>query len=327
MRSINEIIVHCSATPEGKDFTVEDITRWHKARGFRTIGYHFVIYRDGSVHKGRPLEQVGAHCLKHNAHSIGVCYIGGCATDGRTPKDTRTPEQKEALVKLLSELHVRFPHATIHGHRDFVAKACPSFNATLEYKKLTTVIVLIIACLFLSACKSTQRTLEEKVDSTRLQTASSSTTSLATDKFLQSLVLSIDSIVITSLSVPQVSQSDDSTGHIGRAWDISDNKPCSGAARLCRFASRRTLTSPSLPRNKGTKVKISGIRLQSNTADSSSVITVNTDSTSQHSRHTSNVKAKEKKVPSARWSLSVIAIAAIFIAAMAWLIRKWMKSL
>ena len=317
MRSINEIIVHCSATPEGKDFTVEDITRWHKARGFRTIGYHFVIYRVGSVHKGRPLEQVGAHCLKHNAHSIGVCYIGGCATDGRTPKDTRTPEQKEALVKLLSELHVRFPHATIHGHRDFVAKACPSFNATLEYKKLTTVILLIIACLFMSACKSTQRTLEEKVDSTRLQTASSSTTSLATDKFLQSLVLSIDSIVITSLSVPQVSQSDDSTGHTGRAWDISYNKPCSGA----------TLTSPSLPRNNGIKVKISGIRLQSNTADSSSVITVNTDSTSQHSRHTSNVKAKEKKVPSAKWPLSVIAIAAMCIAAMAWLIRKWMKSL
>ena len=316
MRSINEIIVHCSATPEGRDFTVADITRWHKARGFRTIGYHYVIYRDGSVHTGRPLEQAGAHCLKHNAHSIGVCYIGGVATDGRTPKDTRTPEQKDALVKLLKDLHVRFPHATIHGHRDFAAKACPSFDATLEYKKLAMAIVLIFACLFLSACKSTQRTLEEKVDSTRLQTASSSTTSLATDKFLQSLVLSIDSIVITSLSVPQVPQADDSTGHIGRTWGISDNESCSGA----------TLTNASLPRSKGTKVKISGLRLQSNTADSSSVLTISTDSTSQHSRHTSNVKAKEKKVPAARWPLSVIAIAAIIVAALAWIIRKWMVS-
>ena len=101
MRKINEIIVHCAATREGRDFTVEDITRWHKARGFATIGYHYVIYRDGSIHEGRPLEQIGAHCVGHNKHSIGVCYIGGCASDGKTPKDTRTPEQKEALLALL----------------------------------------------------------------------------------------------------------------------------------------------------------------------------------------------------------------------------------
>ena len=330
MRSINEIIVHCSATPEGRDFTIADITRWHKARGFRTIGYHFVVYRDGSVHAGRPLEQAGAHCLKHNKHSIGVCYIGGCATDGRTPKDTRTPEQKEALVKLLTELHNRFPHAVIHGHRDFAAKACPSFNATLEYKKLATAILLVFACIFLSACKSTQRTLEEKVDSTRLETASTSTTSLATDKFLQSLVLNIDSIVLTSLSMPQVSHADDSTGHIGRTWDISGSGACSGAT-LANPALQRTGTSlprltPTHPPSKGTKVIIHGLRLQSNTADSSSVITVSTDSSTQHSRHTSNVKAKEKKVPSARWPLSLIAIAAIVIAALAWLIRKGMMS-
>jgi N-acetylmuramoyl-L-alanine amidase len=96
MRKINEIIVHCAATREGRAFTVEDITRWHKARGFATIGYHYVIYRDGSIHKGRPLEQIGAHCVGHNKHSIGICYIGGCASDGKTPKDTSTPEQKEA---------------------------------------------------------------------------------------------------------------------------------------------------------------------------------------------------------------------------------------
>ena len=97
MRKINLIIVHCSATPEGKDFTVDDITRWHKARGFKTIGYHYVIYRDGSIHKGRPVSEEGAHCVGHNKNSIGVCYIGGLAADGKTPKDTRTDSQKSSL--------------------------------------------------------------------------------------------------------------------------------------------------------------------------------------------------------------------------------------
>ncbi len=136
MRRINEIIVHCSATPKGRDFTVADITNWHKQRGFKTIGYHYVVYRDGSVHVGRPVEQVGAHCVGHNANSIGVCYIGGLAADGKTPEDTRTIAQKDALVLLLNKLKRDFPLATIHGHRDFAQKACPSFDATKEYKGL-----------------------------------------------------------------------------------------------------------------------------------------------------------------------------------------------
>ena len=136
MRRITEIIVHCSATPEGKDFTVADITRWHKARKFVTIGYHYVIYRNGEVHNGRPERQVGAHCTGHNSYSIGVCYIGGVAKDGKTPKDTRTSTQKLALERLLKHLKERFPNATIRGHRDFAAKACPSFDATEEYKDL-----------------------------------------------------------------------------------------------------------------------------------------------------------------------------------------------
>lgn len=133
MRTINEIIVHCTATPEGKDYTVDDITRWHKERGFKTIGYHYVVYRDGSVHEGRPLAEVGAHCKGHNAHSIGVCYVGGLTADGRKAKDTRTLEQKEALVLLLVRLKTQFTLAEIHGHRDFAAKECPSFDATREY--------------------------------------------------------------------------------------------------------------------------------------------------------------------------------------------------
>jgi len=136
MRTIKEIIIHCSATPEGKDFTVQDIKRWHLNRGFRDIGYHYVIYRDGSVHTGRPVAQAGAHCLKHNAHSIGICYIGGLAMNGKTPKDTRTEAQKVAIVQLLKDLHNRYPKATVHGHRDFAAKACPCFDAQAEYKYL-----------------------------------------------------------------------------------------------------------------------------------------------------------------------------------------------
>ena len=136
MRQITKIIVHCSATPEGKDFTVADITRWHKQRKFVTIGYHYVIYRNGEVHNGRPEAQIGAHCTGHNVNSIGVCYIGGVAKDGKTPKDTRTSAQKLALERLLKHLKERFPKVAIHGHRDFAAKACPSFDATEEYKDL-----------------------------------------------------------------------------------------------------------------------------------------------------------------------------------------------
>lgn len=135
-RTINEIIVHCSATAEGKDYTVADITRWHLARGFNNIGYHYVVYRDGSIHNGRDVNNSGAHCTGHNAHSIGVCYIGGVATDGKTPKDTRTTAQKQALIALLKELRKLYPKATIHGHREYQNKACPSFDAKTEYKNI-----------------------------------------------------------------------------------------------------------------------------------------------------------------------------------------------
>ena len=133
MRKITELIVHCSATPEGKSFSVADIDRWHRQRGWNGIGYHFVIYLDGSIHTGRRLSQIGAHCKGHNANSIGICYIGGCNSYGKSPKDTRTAAQKTALSTLLKELKKQFPNASIHGHRDFAQKACPSFDATAEY--------------------------------------------------------------------------------------------------------------------------------------------------------------------------------------------------
>ena len=132
MRKINEIIIHCSATPEGKDFTVDDIRRWHLARKFADIGYHYVVYRDGSVHKGRAENLVGAHCLGHNANSIGICYIGGCTANGKYPKDTRTPQQKQALRQLVQKLLFVYPHASVHGHNEFSNRACPSFNVQKE---------------------------------------------------------------------------------------------------------------------------------------------------------------------------------------------------
>lgn len=131
-RRIDEILIHCAATPEGQDFTVKHIRQWHLARNFSDIGYHFVIYRDGSVHKGRPLAQVGAHCPGHNSHSIGICYIGGCAADGKTPKDTRTPAQRAALCSLIKTLHADYPGIPVHGHNEFAAKACPSFDVRKE---------------------------------------------------------------------------------------------------------------------------------------------------------------------------------------------------
>lgn len=128
MRKITKIILHCAATPEGKDYTVAQIDQWHRARGFKGIGYHFVIYRDGSVHPGRAVERAGAHCTGQNANSIGVCYIGGVKADGKTPKDTRTAAQRAAMERLVRELLAQYPDATVHGHNEFAAKACPSFD-------------------------------------------------------------------------------------------------------------------------------------------------------------------------------------------------------
>lgn len=132
-RQIDKIILHCAATPEGKDYTVQQIRQWHtapkpKGNGWRDIGYHFVIYRDGSIHAGRPIDQIGAHTTGHNAHSIGICYIGGVAADGKTPKDTRTPEQRTAMRELVAYLQENYPGASVHCHNEFANKACPSFK-------------------------------------------------------------------------------------------------------------------------------------------------------------------------------------------------------
>lgn len=134
-RSINKIIVHCTATVEGRDYTVGEIRVWHKQRGFSDIGYHYVVYRDGSIHRGRNIDIAGAHTTGYNTHSVGVVYVGGLDKNMR-PKDTRTPAQKAALIKLLTRLRELYPKATIHGHREFANKACPCFDARKEYSRL-----------------------------------------------------------------------------------------------------------------------------------------------------------------------------------------------
>ena len=136
MRAINKIILHCTATPEGRHTTVEDIRLWHKQRGWSDIGYHYVVYLDGSVHNGRPVEKIGSHVYGLNKNSIGVCYIGGVDKNNLKAKDTRTPEQIMALDLLLGSLLDDFKGATLHGHNEFANKACPSFDVQDEYRYL-----------------------------------------------------------------------------------------------------------------------------------------------------------------------------------------------
>ena len=136
MRAINEIIIHCSSTPEGRNTVIEDIDRWHRAKGWKGVGYHFVIHLDGSIHKGRDEKVMGSHCVGKNRNSIGICYIGGLAKDKKTPKDTRTEAQKQALIKLIAELKKKYPGATVYGHKDFASKACPCFDAETDWGKV-----------------------------------------------------------------------------------------------------------------------------------------------------------------------------------------------
>lgn len=133
-QSVRHIIVHCSATPRGRDIGAKEIRQSHIHRGFRDIGYHFVVRLDGTVEPGRPLGQPGAHCLGKNNCSIGVCYVGGLEKDIKTVADTRTPQQRKSLLELIAGLRRLFPYADVRGHRDFAAKACPCFDATKEYR-------------------------------------------------------------------------------------------------------------------------------------------------------------------------------------------------
>lgn len=139
MRKIEKFIVHCSAGNQNN--TAADIVEYHLrpvakgGRGWKTPGYHFIIEKSGRVVNSVPVEKVSNGCYGHNQTAVNICYVGGVdvSKKGLPAVDNRTPEQKEALVKLLKALRVRFPDAKIYGHRDFAAKACPSFDAKSEY--------------------------------------------------------------------------------------------------------------------------------------------------------------------------------------------------
>lgn len=137
MRSIDEIIVHCTATKAGRNVDAKEIDRWHKIRGFKCIGYHFVVKLDGTIEAGRSISEVGAHCKGKNYHSIGVVYVGGLDENGK-PADTRTDAQKVALRALLQTLCILYPTIVkIAGHRNYAARDCPCFDASFEYRNIT----------------------------------------------------------------------------------------------------------------------------------------------------------------------------------------------
>tara|TARA_B100000767_G_scaffold252870_1_gene256995 strand:- start:485 stop:919 length:435 start_codon:yes stop_codon:yes gene_type:complete len=135
MRKINKIIVHCTATPEGRDVSVDTIRQWHLDRGWSDIGYHYVVGLDGKVEEGRSVRRSGAHVRGHNKGSIGVTYVGGCDSK-MNPKDTRTELQKSGLETLIISLMNSYPNSTLHGHNEFSAKACPSFDVQKEYEQI-----------------------------------------------------------------------------------------------------------------------------------------------------------------------------------------------
>lgn len=156
MMKIDAIVCHCSATRAGQDIGKSEITQMHLQRGFRTIGYNFVVRLDGTVEVGRSLTIDGAHCnskgfsgVSYNKHSIGICYVGGVDEYGKAA-DTRTPEQKKALRELIAKLVKEYPIKEILGHRDTSpdlngdgvvepyewTKMCPCFDAVSDYKDL-----------------------------------------------------------------------------------------------------------------------------------------------------------------------------------------------
>lgn len=186
MRNIDSIIVHCSATKAGQDFTATDIDRWHQERGFNGIGYHYVIRLDGKLEKGRDVALAGAHCKGWNKRSIGICYIGGLDENGR-PADTRTNAQKRVLYQIIMDLQREYNILQVLGHRDTspdlngdgviepyeYVKVCPCFDVKEFLRSgrelLFVSLVALVVPVLLSGCRSKKEVInresEVRVDS------------------------------------------------------------------------------------------------------------------------------------------------------------------
>lgn len=129
-----KIILHCSATPKGRDVKTATIKTWHTSppRNWSDIGYHYVIELDGKIKSGRPMYRSGAHTKGHN-NSVGICYVGGLSLDGKTSEDTMTKAQVAALKSLVKTIRKRHGNLTLHGHNEFSNKDCPSFNVVQKF--------------------------------------------------------------------------------------------------------------------------------------------------------------------------------------------------
>lgn len=135
------LVIHCTATPEGRDVSAADIRRWHTApvsaggRGWKQVGYTDLIHIDGRVERlvannedaNVDVWEITNGATGYNRVSRHIVYAGGCASNMK-PKDTRTPAQKEALKRYVLNFHRRHPTVKIVGHNQLAAKACPSFN-------------------------------------------------------------------------------------------------------------------------------------------------------------------------------------------------------
>ena len=142
-RKIDLIVVHCSASRVNQDFPIEALEACHKARGLRSIGYHYYITKDGVVYPCRPESEEGAHARHYNAHSIGICYEGGLDEKGK-PADTRTPAQKDSLEDLLYSLALDYPDAEILGHRDLPwVRKISTTGRNVSTKHTTTMLFFI----------------------------------------------------------------------------------------------------------------------------------------------------------------------------------------
>ena len=135
MRELKRIILHCTATQLGQKVDVAQIDKWHKDRGWSGIGYHYVLYLDGTIATGRDIRKQGAHAKGQNHDSVGVAYVGGL-DNNLLPQDTMTMEQEMAFLHLVNSLRVVFGELSVHGHNEYSSKACPSFDVQVKYNFL-----------------------------------------------------------------------------------------------------------------------------------------------------------------------------------------------